>query len=272
MGAGTSLDDDDGDDRAVGHDDYQASSVIWNKKHDGKGKGCQMCPEGWTSIGGFPKTAICYINETSSSSRTKYGKSFGVAFSVRKNPSSASPMHIHTYATAVGYALENHLSSIPITSIGALIPVSSLRVLSVDPLDQPGYYTANFYFHGSHSTRSALMHMIDRNSNCTWSSPSNNTGHDGGEQMMDICMVAFGVHPEAYMLEEIHSHHEFDHRKAKGDYDADKIFGHFHRRHLRPFPIPTPKPLSDYGLGDYRYRGYYRDVGNLVRFTSKFLT
>jgi len=104
-------------------------------------------------------------------------QSFGVAFSVLPaNDSWAAllpSMHINSFATAVGYALQSYLSSALITkSLGALQSITSLRVMSVQPLkelsDVSGYYTATFDFEGSRSSRSALMEeLINSFSDCS---------------------------------------------------------------------------------------------------------
>ena len=245
VGAGTFLDGDDNDD-----DERSLLSKVVASPQEGYGI-CKRCPEGWTSIGGIPERTGCYSDGNST-------QNFSLAFSVRQNLSSSSGMHMTTFAHAVGYTIERHVSSV--VPRGALVPIPSVRLSSVHPLKSvQKVYTAAFSFQGGRMMKSTLMDIVNSSSSDCLSSSSNATID------MDACEIASEVHPDTYLLSEVHVH-DLKHGRALEDHEHH-IAKLFRRKLTRKLASPTPSPTTA-----STYKGsssYYKDVASTLSYFSK---
>lgn len=195
---------------------------------------CRPCPDGMTSLGGFPHLAACFPLQR------QQQLSFGLAFSLELkelfyHQKKENGLDLNTLATAVGYSIADTLSTMPLSkAIGTTEPMLSMKMVMIKPQGH-GQFVAKFDFQGGTVAISTLLDLI---SSVLLSDVPSQQCHLVSKAIgIDLCKAVSRV-TSIYQLTELYGEMDYDVLVNKEEGTL------FKRKTRKLYPIPTPAPFA----------------------------
>ena len=165
---------------------------------------CRLCPEGYTSDGGNPAQAACFLPAGPV-------QAFSIMYGLEEEAPAGggrrlanAPLDVQDAATALANIWAGVLSHVPESLLGALEPIADFTldgpVKEVDSLSfdvqEPYLFSARYIFHASEASRDAVVEAINSVAQDPDFKCADWVAHTG----VDMCALVRDALPPGYRL------------------------------------------------------------------------